>query len=205
MSYFIFIYPEKPSVLRRCSVRAVVRWRCGWVFFQCPHNAVVTRLIPSSDSVFAYLYIKSVYAVLPTSSQPRESASGARQTCSAALCVRILVFAQVFVCQTFAPCCRPDAPFPSCGRGFMTMRKSLFRTAGKPLLRHGKGILASPLSLSRIVIPPFPHTSRARMRVGKRLLRRPMSRVSCVGNHFTGFRFSLSRFSVVKIFYCGNA
>lgn len=127
MSYFIFIYPEKLSVLRRCSVRAVVRWRCGWVFFQCPHNAVVTRLIPSSDSDFAYLYIKSVYAVLPTSSQPRESASGARQTCSAALCVRILVFAQVFVCQTFAPCYRPDALFPSCGRGFMTMRKSLFR------------------------------------------------------------------------------
>lgn len=127
MSYFIFIYPAPPSVLRRCSVRAVVRWRCGWVFFQCPHNAVVTRLIPSSDSVFAYLYIKSVYAVLPTSSQPRESASGARQTCSAALCVRILVFAQVFVCQTFASYCHPDAPFPSCGRGFMTMRKSLFR------------------------------------------------------------------------------
>lgn len=122
MSYFIFIYPEKPSVLRRCGVRAVVRWRCGGVFFQCPHNAVVTRLIPSSDSVFAYLYIKNVYAVLPTSSQPRESASGARQTCSAALCVRILVFAQVFVCQTFATYCRPDAPFPSCERGFMTMR-----------------------------------------------------------------------------------
>lgn len=139
MSYFIFIYPEKPSVLRRCSVRAVVRWRCGGVFFQCPHNAVVTRFIPSSDSVFAYLYIKSVYAVLPTSSQPRESASGARQTCSAALCVRILVFAQVFECQTFAPCCRPDALFPSCERGFMTMRKSLFR----------------------IFVPPFPwrHTA----------------------------------------------
>ena len=122
MSYFIFIYPEKPSVLRRCSVRAVVRWRCGWVFFQCPHNAVVTRLIPSSDSVFAYLYIKSVYAVLPTSSQPRESASGARQTCSSALCVRILAFAQASVCQSFASYCRPDALFPSCGRGFMTMR-----------------------------------------------------------------------------------
>ena len=53
MSYFIFVYPAPPSALRRCSVRAVVRWRCGWVFFQCPHNAVVTRLIPSSDSVFA--------------------------------------------------------------------------------------------------------------------------------------------------------
>ena len=127
MSYFIFIYPAPPSVLRRCSVRAVVRWRCGGVFFQCPHNAVVTRLIPSSDSVFAYLYIKSVYAVLRLSSQPHESALCARPTCSAALCVRILAFAQASVCQSFAPYCRPDALFPSCGRGFMAMRKSLFR------------------------------------------------------------------------------
>lgn len=84
---------------------------------------------------------------------------------------------------------------------FLVSRKTYRRLAKEPLSHHDKGIVASPLSLSRIVIPPFPHSFRARMRVGKRLLRRPMSRVSCVGNHFTGFRFSLSRFSVVKIFY----
>ena len=186
MSYFIFIYPEKPSVLRRCSVRAVVRWRCGWVFFQCPHNAVVTRLIPSSDSVFAYLYIKNVYAVLPTSSQPRESASGARQTCSAALCVRILVFAQVFVCQTFVPYCRPDAPFPSCERGFMTMRKSLFRIFVPPF----RGVI-QPFRARHKAFSVSPY---ARRQVSGDVFRLPE-------RLFRVFRFSLSRFSVVKIFY----
>lgn len=124
--------------------------------------------------------------MLPTSSQPRESASGARQTCSAALCVRILVFAQVFVCQTFAPCCRPDAPFPSCERGFMTMRKSLFR----------------------IFVPPFPWRHTAFPGTHKASYVSPYARRQVSGDVFRlperlfrVFRFSLSRFPFVKIFY----
>lgn len=53
MSYFIFIYPEKPSVLRRCSVRAVVRWRCGSAVSPCQHNAAILLRVRSSGRDFA--------------------------------------------------------------------------------------------------------------------------------------------------------
>ena len=53
MSYFIFIYPEKPSVLSRCSVCVVVRWRCGSAVSPCQHNASIPLCVRFSGRDFA--------------------------------------------------------------------------------------------------------------------------------------------------------
>lgn len=148
MSYFIFIYPEKPSVLRRCSVRAVVRWRCGWVFSS-------VRTMPSSQGLFRPLTVFCIFIhqkricrapyFLPT---PRECLRCAPDV------FRRAVRPYFGVCASL---CMSDvcAILPS-GCAFSVMRKRLYDNAKEPLPHLRSAFSVASYSLSGHAIKPLP-------------------------------------------------
>lgn len=73
--------------------------------------------------------------------------------------------------------------------------------AEKPFLWCGKASFTHQKALSRAVIMPFPYTRRARFMASLSIFHVPERRRLLSVTAFTGFRHSLLRFHIVKIFY----